>query len=64
MIKKSICILLLIGAVAAVVVAAIYRDNSRSLLMQYINSRMSSEQTTTPSVERDTISTDSLVVLG
>lgn len=60
MIKKSICILFLLGAVAAVVVAALYQQNSNSLLMQYINSRLQPDTEEVNTVDSTTYSIDTV----
>lgn len=52
MIKKTLCILILLTTVAAVVFAALNRPNSKSVLLQYIQHKQSQtvEQTTDSSV--------------
>ena len=64
MIKKSICILLLLGAVAAVVVAALYQHSSNSLLMQYLNSRLQPKTEAVNTVDSTTYSIDTVGFLS
>ena len=65
MIKKTIYILLLLAAIAAVTLAAIYRHNTRSLLLEHFSKSPSAAVETTveaPSLPCDTLATDSLTV--
>jgi hypothetical protein len=63
MIKKTLCILILLTTVAAVVFAALNRPNSKSVLLQYLQHKQSKtvEQTTDSSV-CDTIPCDTTTV--
>ena len=65
MIKKTFYILLLLAAIAAVTLAAIYRHNTRSLLLESLTKAKSAEvettvETLTPPC--DTLVTDTLTV--
>ena len=58
MIKKCICVLLLLGAVVAVVFAALNSSNSNSLLMQYLDRKMWKQQNSEQVEVCDTIPVD------
>ena len=65
MIKKTIYILLLLAAIAAVTFAAIYRHDSRSLLLEHFAKTKSTAVETAveaPAPICDTLATDSLTI--
>ena len=66
MIKKTFYILLLLAAIAAVTLAAIYRHNTRSLLLESLTKDKSAEvevvDVEAPTTPCDTLVTDTLTV--
>ncbi|MBQ9137060.1 MAG: hypothetical protein IJX65_00295 [Alistipes sp.] len=62
MIKKTLCIALLVGCIAAVTVAAFHSRNTHSLLLEHIN-RPTPDPTELPAPPRDTLAADSLQVV-
>ena len=64
MIKKTFYILLLLAAIAAVTLAAIYRHNTRSLLLESLSKTPTAVETAVETLTPpcDTLVTDTLTV--